>query len=856
VKIGFAFLLCASAALAQNPVQAFTCVANTGVPPVIRSEGITELVGDIVLQCAGGTPTPKGLPIPGVNVTVTLNTTITSPLLSNGASDPLLMIDEPHASAPIPSDAKPLQFSPPQLFCATPVTGCPVVGTGDGHPYDGQANVFQGILSGPNAVTWTGVPVDPQGGTGVRIIRITNVRANAAQLGTSSTLIPNKVIASISLSGSSILPLNNPIQAVAVVQASLATSVRTAPSFQQCAGVNQSAGTANFNVVANAVLNFRELFAQAFKRQEPGISADGTAAAPLYSQNVPGFIYNSESGFFDRTQGLPGAANFGSRLLLRFNNVGNGTGSGPFVLVPLFVPLSASGSSAPTTPPPPPAGVAPGVTNGFLRLISVTDVNGNGNGFNAIPQIPGSLNNRAMAETQYFPIPSSAGEAAAVYEVVNSDPSVIENGTIGIGIAFIGGTNAPPVGTTNVNLSFAPLSTVTPTSSQVIPRFVDQSATRFAGYTIYSCNQNASPLTVNNQTNPSVSLTSPTGSPNIKTLVLPITTSGPPIGNLAETLKINNGPGSNSNAPGREAAPVQQPWITANLSQTTTPSNLTLTIQPQGLAAGTYTATVTINGPTASNPSVSVPVTLVVAGTAPVITVAGITNSASNKTTSVTPGMMITIYGSNFGPGALNVQRMLENKGTLATLMSDTRVIFDGQYLAPMVYAAQGQISAMVPYEIAGEATTQIVVEYKGFESLPIIVPVTDAAPALFTADSSGSGQAAALNIDFSFNNSSNPVARGSFIQLFGTGEGLTTPAGMTGGVNTDATALPKPMLPVSASVGGIEVAPAYFGGLFGQLNGFFQVNLPIPDGAGTGNVPVVVRVNGKESPPVTISVK
>jgi hypothetical protein len=34
---------------------AFQCVANAGVPPLMRAEGITELTGDIVLNCTGGT---------------------------------------------------------------------------------------------------------------------------------------------------------------------------------------------------------------------------------------------------------------------------------------------------------------------------------------------------------------------------------------------------------------------------------------------------------------------------------------------------------------------------------------------------------------------------------------------------------------------------------------------------------------------------------------------------------------------------------------------------------------------------------------------------------------------------------
>ncbi len=39
---------------------AFACTANAGVPPIVRAEGITELVGDLILNCTGGTFTPAG----------------------------------------------------------------------------------------------------------------------------------------------------------------------------------------------------------------------------------------------------------------------------------------------------------------------------------------------------------------------------------------------------------------------------------------------------------------------------------------------------------------------------------------------------------------------------------------------------------------------------------------------------------------------------------------------------------------------------------------------------------------------------------------------------------------------------
>ena len=41
-------------ASAQAPP--FQCIANAGVPPIVRSEGYAELTGDLTLNCTGGVP--------------------------------------------------------------------------------------------------------------------------------------------------------------------------------------------------------------------------------------------------------------------------------------------------------------------------------------------------------------------------------------------------------------------------------------------------------------------------------------------------------------------------------------------------------------------------------------------------------------------------------------------------------------------------------------------------------------------------------------------------------------------------------------------------------------------------------
>src|SRR5262245_60505298 len=83
----------------SGPLQ---CVANVAVPPQLRSEGMTELIGDVVLTCTGGSPLAPGSTVPTANITVSLGTNVTSRLVGTGTatspagtSEALLLIDEP-----------------------------------------------------------------------------------------------------------------------------------------------------------------------------------------------------------------------------------------------------------------------------------------------------------------------------------------------------------------------------------------------------------------------------------------------------------------------------------------------------------------------------------------------------------------------------------------------------------------------------------------------------------------------------------------------------------------------------------------------------------------------------------------
>ncbi len=75
-------ILAAAGALQAGPP--LTCTAS-GSPTSSRSEGFTEPLSDYLITCTGGAPTPAGLHVPQVNLTLYLNTNVTSHVTADAA---------------------------------------------------------------------------------------------------------------------------------------------------------------------------------------------------------------------------------------------------------------------------------------------------------------------------------------------------------------------------------------------------------------------------------------------------------------------------------------------------------------------------------------------------------------------------------------------------------------------------------------------------------------------------------------------------------------------------------------------------------------------------------------------------
>jgi uncharacterized protein (TIGR03437 family) len=228
----------------------------------------------------------------------------------------------------------------------------------------------------------------------------------------------------------------------------------------------------------------------------------------------------------------------------------------------------------------------------------------------------------------------------------------------------------------------------------------------------------------------------------------------------------------------------------------------------------------------------------------PPVVLNSVANAANYATDAVSPGEIVTLFGSNLGPPSLATLQL--SNGAVTTNLAETQVLFDG-VAAPMIYTVGGQVSAVVPYGVAGKSSTKVQVQYQGAVSNTQTVTVQAATPGIFTLDASGSGPGAILNQDNTINSSANPAARGSVIAIYLTGGGVTTPASVDGSV----AAAPPPQLaqtPV-VTIGGVNAVVKFAGASPGSVTGLTQINVEVPSGATPSlALPVVIKIGNFSS--------
>ncbi len=242
------------------------------------------------------------------------------------------------------------------------------------------------------------------------------------------------------------------------------------------------------------------------------------------------------------------------------------------------------------------------------------------------------------------------------------------------------------------------------------------------------------------------------------------------------------------------------------------------------------------------------------AAASPTPRVTHVESAASYIEGAVAPGEIVAIRGANLGPASGLALQLTPDNLSITKSLGGVQVLFDG-FAAPLTYVSASQINAVVPYEVAGNPSTQMQVVNQGASSDPLSVPVQAAFPGIFTQDASGLGIGAIRNQDNSLNANLNRAARGSVIAIFCTGGGVTDPPAVDGVIATAASNL---IHNVSVTIGGLPGAVQYSGAAPFLVAGVMQINAVIPDGVTPGqSVPISIQIGQWQSQAgVTVAVK
>ena len=225
-----------------------------------------------------------------------------------------------------------------------------------------------------------------------------------------------------------------------------------------------------------------------------------------------------------------------------------------------------------------------------------------------------------------------------------------------------------------------------------------------------------------------------------------------------------------------------------------------------------------------------------------------VVNSASSVGGAVSPGEIVTITGTTIGPPQAVLASIGKDRPA-GTTLAETRVLFGG-IPAPLLSASSAEVRAIVPYEVAGQSSVGIQVEYRGVQSNAVTVPVLKAHPGIFNIDSSGWG--AVWNEDGTLNSPANPARRGSTVATYGTGGGELDAAIADGQVV--ASPLPRLKSPVLVAFPETEetdyyvpaVEAVYAGTVAGFVSGLVQVNMKVPESLPAGNWSLQLRFGSR----------
>jgi uncharacterized protein (TIGR03437 family) len=199
--------------------------------------------------------------------------------------------------------------------------------------------------------------------------------------------------------------------------------------------------------------------------------------------------------------------------------------------------------------------------------------------------------------------------------------------------------------------------------------------------------------------------------------------------------------------------------------------------------------------------------------------------SAADGVSSVAPGGLFSIYGTNLSPTNVATKEI-----PLPTALGDSCLTVNGQPV-PMIFVSPSQINGQMPYQTVGNVTLIVHTPGGVSDNYNLTVPAT--APAIFRAEVTPGAPfptvvRAANNL---MATDSNPVHRNDVLVIYLTGLGKVSPF-VENGRPAPSEPLATTVVDPQVNIGGIGL-PVLFSGLAPGQVGLYQLNVSVP-----GNTP------------------
>lgn len=391
-------------------------------------------------------------------------------------------------------------------------------------------------------------------------------------------------------------------------------------------------------------------------------------------------------------------------------------------------------------------------------------------------------------------------------------------------------------------LAIAPASGASGTTVQVTVSSAALAVGAYSGtITIASSSPGISNPTVTIPVNLLVRSNTPTFAVTPASLTFSATPGGAP---PAQTVSVQNAGAGMLNWTATVTTASGGNWLLVTPLSGAAPSTLTVSIDSSRLGLGRFTGSILLQAIGATEVTIAVEFTT---GT-PKIDPNGIVNAAHLSSVGVSPGGLISIFGSNLAGAAKPALPI----PYLPDELSGTSVKV-GTFKARLLYVSPTQINAQAPVELTDQ-TTPVKVSVGGLETDAVTMKVLPYDPGLFTFDGVPAGPAAALKADYSAVSSASPAQKGTVIMVFGTGFGPVSPSVGSGQPGKDSLNL---TVQTPVVLFGDRPGKVLYSGLAPGLVGVYQVNVEVPADAPTGDsVPIIVGIGGRGTNTAKISIR